>query len=334
MKRKNNLYNQIPIHENLREAFRKAAKGKHGRSEVILFRSDFDANIEKIRHQLLDKSPDIGHYRFFQVRDPKPRSICAASFPERVLHHAIMNICEPVLDACAISDSYACRKGKGNRKALAKAKAFSKQFPWYLKLDIRKYFDTADHEIMIQLLSKRIKDRDVLMLFRKILDTYSTAQDKGIPIGNLISQHLANFYLDTFDHQIKEERRIRGYLRYMDDFVLFGNSKSFLRTELELVRLFLKDKLELELRNNIQLNKCIRGIPFLGFRVFPNKISLSPRSLRRFSIKFREYENNYLHGLWTDTEFVRHMESLADFTKAADSAGFRRNVIQQFGVLS
>ncbi len=334
MKRAKNLYHLIPAHENLREAFRKAAKGKQDNSGVILFRSNFDANIQKLQEQLLRKEPDIGHYHFFVVRDPKVRTICAASFPERVLHHAIMNVCEPFLDSYAIYDSYACRKGKGNRKALARAQKFARRYSWYLKLDISKYFDSIDHAIVIQLLSRRFKDADLLMLFHKILDTYHTQPGKGVPIGNLISQHLANFYLGALDHWIKELRRIKGYVRYMDDFILFSEEKSVLKAELKEIEHFLENHLKLTLKHNIQLNQSYRGIPFLGFRVFPNHIRLLPQSMRRFSKKLREYEQNYYEGIWSEKELVRHTEPLIDFTNAGDSLRFRRLIIERFGVLS
>ncbi len=289
MRRTNNLYSLISTHENLREAFRKAARGKRDRKEVIAFQADFDANIQRIRDQLLENEPDIGHYHFFTVRDPKVRTICAASFPERVLHHGIINICEPVLDRYAIFDSYACRQGKGNRKALARAEMFAKKNKWYLKLDISKYFDSIDHNVMMRLLYRKFKEPELLELFRRILETYHTSPNKGVPIGNLISQHLANFYLGHLDHWLKEVRKIKGYVRYMDDFILFGPEKSFLKTELSETRTFLKTELKLNLKANIQLNQCRLGIPFLGFRVFPNHIRLSPRSLRRYSKKMREY---------------------------------------------
>jgi RNA-directed DNA polymerase len=128
MIRAGNLYNRISTYENLCLSFWKAARGKQLRSDVITFRKNFDANIKKLQNDLLRHMPDVGHYRFFKVFDPKPRSICAASFAERVLHHAIMNICEPFLEAYAIHDSYACRKGKGNRKALKRAQDFSRSF--------------------------------------------------------------------------------------------------------------------------------------------------------------------------------------------------------------
>jgi RNA-directed DNA polymerase len=295
---------------------------------------DFDANIAKIRDGLVRHAPDIGHYRFFRVHDPKPRDICAASFPERVLHHAVMNVCEPVLEAYAVFDSYACRKGKGNLKALNRARVFSNRFPWYLKLDIRKYFDSIDHDVLLRLLSRRFKDRSLMALFEQLLNTYHTRPGKGMPIGNLISQHLANFYLGSFDHWIKEARRVPGYLRYMDDTLCFGPDRKYLNAELDAIRGFLKRELALDLKENIQLNRCRNGIPFLGFRGFPDRIRLSPMSRKRFANKFIEYERRWQDGVWSQAELVRHMEPLIAFTQLAGARSFRRNVIQRFGVSS
>ncbi len=334
MKRTKGLYPLIPTYENLCRAFRKAAKGKQNRKEVIAFRKDFETNIMKIRDQLLRHEPDIGRYYFFHVFDPKLRSICAASFPERVLHHAIMNICEPALESYMIYDSYACRKGKGNLPALQRAQRCSRNLAWYLKLDIRKYFDTIDHSIMMRLLSQRFKDKELLLLFQKLLETYHTMQGKGMPIGNLISQHLANFYLGCLDHWIKEERRIKSYIRYMDDMLIFGVDKAYLKNELGHIREFLSQKLELELKDNIQLNRCSKGIPFLGFRVFPRTIRLLPGGRKRFVQKFRKYERKWQKGEWSSHELVQRLEPLVEYTKAADAKGFRRNVIENFGVSS
>ena len=334
MIRAGNLYQQIPGYDNLYLAFWKAARGKQLRSDVIAFRQNFDANIKKLHEDLKRHEPDIGNYRFFRVFDPKLRCICAASFPERVLHHAVMNVCEKVLEAYAIHDSYACRKGKGNRKALARAQFFSRRFEWYLKLDIRKYFDSIDHKILISQLSRRFKDRDLLSLFKMILDTYHTSPGKGMPIGNLISQHLANYYLGVFDHWVKEELKILGYLRYMDDFILFGPDRAYLKNALVQVKIFLKTELSLDLKENIQLNRCVCGIPFIGYRVFPSHIRLSPRSRKRFIAKFKQYEKRWQNGEWSERDLVRHMEPLIEFTRAARSDAFRNNVIKQFGVSS
>ena len=334
MKRAGNLYYSIPGYENLRLAFWKAAKGKRDRSEVISFIKDFDNNIKKLKDQLLNRNLDIGHYYFFKVHDPKPRSICAASFPERVLHHAIMNVCEPILDSYAIHDSYACRKGKGTHRAKKKAQTYTREYNWYLKLDIRKYFDSIDHFIMIRLLSRRIKDMELILLFQRLLDTYQTETGKGMPIGNLISQHLANFYLGYFDHWVKEIRKVKPYIRYMDDFILFGHDKAYLKNELEEIKLFLATELELELKHNIQLNRCARGVPFLGFRIFEGKIDLSPRSRQRFVQKFRQYERKLSHGEWSEETLSCHMLPLVEFTRAGNTNGFRRSVIERFGFSS
>lgn len=334
MKRAGDLYERIPAYENLCLAFWKAARGKQDRREVIAFRRDFDDNIQSLRDQLRRHDPVVGRYRFFRINDPKPRDICAAAFPERVLHHAVMNVCEPVLESCAIHDSYACRRGKGNRRALLRAQAFARRWEWYLKLDIRRYFDSIDHAVMMDLLARRFKDGDLLDLFRKLLNTYHIRPGKGMPIGNLISQHLANFYLGRLDHWVKEERRIRGYLRFMDDFILYGPEREFLKQELVLLREFLAENLALELKDDIQLNRCRRGIPFIGYRVFPGRIRLSPRSRRRFSRKFRQYEKHWHEGEWTTGELVRRMNALIAFTRMADAGGFRRHVLERYGVPS
>ena len=334
MKRIGGLYHQIHSYENLCLAFWKAAKGKQDRREVVVFRENFEVKIQKLRRELIDHEPDIGHYHFFKVFDPKHRSICAATFPERVLHHAIMNILEPVPEAYAIYDTYACRKGKGSRKALARAQKFARKYTWYLKIDIRKYFDSIDHDIVLHLLARRTKDKDLLRLFEKLLNTYHIRPGKGMPIGNLISQHSANFYLGSFDHWIKEEGRIKGYLRYMDDMLIFGHDRKELKTLLEQAEYYLKHKLDLQINPNIQLNRCRQGFTFLGYRVFPSRISLSSRSKRRFLNKFKVYENNWHIGKWSTQELIRHMEPLIDFTRFANAENLRRSVIRRFGVPS
>jgi len=334
MKRKGNLYWKISLYDNLCHAFNKAAKGKQKHAEVVEFKKNFNENINCLILQLKNYEPDIGHYRFFRVHDPKLRSICAASFKEKVLHHAIMNICEPVLESYSIYDSYACRIGKGTRKAINRALKFSRATKWYLKLDIKKYFDSIDHKITLKLLERQFKEKRLIDLFEKLLNTYHTKKGKGVPIGNLISQHLANFYLGSFDHWIKEERKISYYIRYMDDFIIFGKYKSQLKTELEEIRYFLKTKLELDLKSNIQLNRNTHGITFLGYRVFPNKILLSKQSQKRFVKKFRKYEAHWINGQWGIHDLIRHMEPLIDFTKGAGSNGFRSYVIERFGVSS
>jgi len=330
MKRAGNLYHRIYDYENLCLAFYKAARGKRTRSEVIEFESHFSFNIGKVRGQLIRHQPDIGHYRYFTVYDPKLRSICAAFFPERVLHHAVMNVCEPVFESKGLYDSYACRKGKGSHKAIIRAQGYAEQFGWYLKVDVKKYFDSVDHSVMMELLSHYFKDRPLLLLFQKLLDTYHLEPGKGMPIGNLISQHLANVYLTGFDHFIKEVRRIKGYVRYMDDMLFFGHTKEYLKNEIKKITSYLCEELQLELKSAMQLNKTRLGIPFLGYRVFAHRLRLTAQSRKRLFRKFKAYERKWEDGLWDTDELVRHMEPLINFSTKA----LRRDMIQLYGIWS
>ncbi|MEZ4599557.1 MAG: reverse transcriptase/maturase family protein [Syntrophotaleaceae bacterium] len=332
MKRTGNLYPKIAEPDNLRLAFNKAVRGKRSRNEVIRFQRRLDENLAELHRQLIEERVAVGDYRFFTVHDPKQRLICAAAFPERVLHHAVMNVCEPVLDAYALDDSYACRKGKGSQRALERARYFTGRYGWYLKLDIRRYFDSIDHAVLLGLLRRRFKDRRLLALLERIFDSYETCPGKGLPIGNLVSQHMANFYLGYLDHWLKEERRVPGYVRYMDDFVLFADEKQRLLQELAQIRRFLEERLQLALKDNVQLNRCRRGLPFLGFRVLPGSIRLAPRSRRRFVEKFCHYEGLWNEGVWDESTLARHMTPLVEFTRAGRATGFRRHVLEQYGV--
>lgn len=335
MKRTGNLYAQIACQDNIRLAFLKAAKGKQSRRDVIAFRRNLEENVTRLRIQLEERKPDIGHYRYFDVFDPKKRRICAASFPERVLHHAMMNVCEPVLESYAIYDSYACRTGKGGQKAILRAQAYARKYEWHLKLDVRKYFDSIDHDILLKRLARHFREKDILLLFVKIIDTYAVEAGKGLPIGNLVSQHLANFYLSVFDHWVKEEQKAQGYVRYMDDLLIFDSDRRRLMKEiLPSVKEFLKSRLALDLKPDTQMNRSSMGMPFLGYRIYPQKILLAPRSKRRFINKFRSYEAKQQKGEWSEHELVRHMTPLIEFTRFADSEGFRGNVLSRFGVLS
>lgn len=334
MARGRGLYHLIAEPDNLRLAFKKAVRGKSDRREVIDFRNNLDDNLAWMRTELLTGDIRIGPYRFFTIKDPKERVICAAPFRDRILHHAIMNICEPELERYSIHDSYACRPGKGQHRALKRAQHFSRRTTWYLKLDIRKYFDSIRHDTLLQLLSRRFYDQRLMELFSHITRSYQTSPGRGIPIGNLISQHFANFYLGALDHWLLEERKADGYIRYMDDFIVFAQDRETLKTRLAEIEEFLSERLRLILKDNRQLNRCSAGIPFLGFRIFPHATLLSPRSRSRFASKLKHYEQQCEDGSLPERELVRRVSSLVSFTSAADAAGFRRSVLSRQGVPS
>lgn len=328
MKRAGNLFAAIAEFDNLRQAFLKARRGKQERPAVREFAADLDRNITRLHRGLLGFEPlDIGNYRYFMVYDPKPRMICAAAFPERVLHHAIMNVCEPVFERYAIFDSYACRLGKGGDRALKRAQYFCRRYGWYLKIDMRKYFDSINHAIMQKLLARRFREKKLLGLFADLLASYETRPGRGLPIGNLISQHLANFYLGYFDHWLKEDVRLKGYLRYMDDCLLFADDKAILKGYLARLTNFLDHDLGLRLKDNTQLNRTICGIPFLGYRVYGERMRLSAVSRRRFLNKLKLYEKLFSQGVWNALTLQRHVEPLLVYVARAETIGLRRKVL-------
>lgn len=334
MKRRGHLLEAIADPANLRLAFWKAAKGKRAKADCRAFQEKLDANLAALRADLLAGQTRAGAYHYFTIHDPKERTICAASFRERVLHHALMNVCEPVLERAAIFDSYACRKGKGQLAAVRRAESYARHYGWFLKLDIRKYFDSVDHGTLQALLRRKFKDPTVLALFDQVLASYQTAPGRGLPIGNLTSQHFANFYLSPLDRFLKEALLRQAYVRYMDDFVVWGESGAELRAVWREVEAFLTAELRLELKRSVALNKTAFGIDFLGYRLHPGELRLTRRSKLRFSRKFRRYEREHADGRWTERQLQQRMQALVAFTLPAQSRNWRRHVMQRFGVVA
>ena len=334
MRRAGQLIAAIADPNNLRLAFWKAAKGKRGKADCRLFQEHLDDRLDEMREQLLAGTVRVGDYHYFTIHDPKERTICAASFRERVLHHALMNVCEPMLERAAVFDSYACRKGKGRLAAVARALRFARQYGWFLKMDVRKYFDSIDHAILAGLLRRKFKDEAVLGMFERILESYQTAPGRGLPIGSLTSQHFANFYLGPLDRFIKEHLRRRACVRYMDDFVVWGSSGAELREVCGQVREFLASELKLELKGNPAINRTTQGMDFLGYRIFPEVLRLARRSKVRFERKFRRYEETYLTGQWSELTLQQRMTALQAFILPADSRAFRIHALSRFGVVA
>ena len=309
--------------ENLQEAFLKAARGKKGKREVIKFRVDLQKNLLSLRKTLLSGEARIGDYHYFKVYDPKERVICAAAFPERVLHHAIMNVCEPVLERASVFDSYACRVGKGQFACASRAQRFSRGFAHYLKFDVRKYFDSIPHRSLLRILDAKYRDPGLSRLFGRLLSSYSTLPGRGLPIGNLCSQHFANFYLGSLDRFIKENLRCRGYVRYMDDFVLWHSDLGWLRDAGGRIRDFAKDELSLDLKPAIT-GRVQEGLTLVGFCIFPFSVRLSGRSKRRYLRKRRELDSMLAAGQISEPEAAGRYASLEAFAGFAGIAGLRK----------
>jgi len=326
MKREGALIEQVADMENLCLAYWKARKGKEGKQEVITFVRDLDRNLSSLHNQILCGNVAVGNYHYFTIYDPKERKICAASFSERVLHHALMNVCHANFEKYQVFHSYASRIGKGTFAAVKQAALYQKQYRWFLKLDVRKYFDSIDQSILISLLKRRFKDQFLLRIFTMIIGSYETASGKGLPIGNLTSQYFANHYLACADHFLLEELQPAAYVRYMDDMVIWDNDKNRLLQIGKLFKLFIAEVLFLQLKP-FCLNRSEKGLPFCGFLFYPSKIRLNKNSRQRFASKIKKYWNHVELGEWSQSEFQLHITPLLAFTKHADSHGLRKNII-------
>lgn len=330
MKRYGQLIEKIADPDNLRFAFWKAKKGKSQKPDVIAYSENLDANLIQLRQEILSSAPNIGNYHYFKIYDPKERLICAASFHERVLHHALMNICHDAFERFQVYESYATRKGKGTYAALHQAEKHQRRYKWFLKMDIRKYFDSIHHSTLIKLLERRFKDKKVLSIFEQIIASYTTSPNIGLPIGNLTSQYFANYYLAYADRFIKQTLLLPAYVRYMDDMVVWSNDKSELLEARKRIKAFLEQELHLTLKI-AYLNRTTHGLDFVGYRLFHSTTTLSKRSQKRFKQKYQAYYQNYTTGKWSEATYQRHILPLLAFTDYSNSNHFRSKIIQNIG---
>lgn len=307
MKTYKNLFAQIISFENILLASYKAAKGKRERYYVIDFFIKLEENIYRLQRELLQQSYYPGGYTTFRIYNTKPRKISAAPFRDRVVHHALINVIGPLLERSFIYDSYANRVGKGTHKAIRRFQSYLRRYDWVLQGDIKKYFPSIDHEILKSLFRKKMADSKTLWLIDTIIDgsnkqeaidDYFPGDDlfapyqrrKGLPIGNLTSQFFANFYLNPFDHFVKEKLRCPAYLRYVDDFVLFSHSKRELQEWRQRISKFIEHyRLRLKPRG-VHLYPARNGNRFLGQVVFRTHRRLAGENVRRFRKRLRKWE--------------------------------------------
>jgi hypothetical protein len=317
---------QVADVDNLRAAFWKAQQGKSGKADVALFRAHLDGRLQEAREQLLDGSYRFGQYRYFTVYDPKERVICAASFGERVVHHAIMNVCAADFDHRQIPHSYACRTGKGTFAAVAQAARYQQEYRWFLKLDVRKYFNSISHDVLLEKLERMYKDPGLLSLLWRIIDSYHACDGTGVPIGNLTSQYFANHYLSFADRYTLGSLRIPAYVRYMDDMLLWANDRSELLDKGLQLEAFIGSALQLQLKPFV-LNKVEHGLPALGFLLYPHRIRLNRRSRQRFAEKLREDYRLLDSGEIGEAQFAGRALSLYGFIGHAESRNFARRIV-------
>lgn len=310
--------------ENLSRAFWRAASGKRDRADVQAFGARLDLELTTLRAGILDESVSVGELRSFRIRDPKPRTIHAPCFRERVLHHALIEQIGPVLDRALVADTFACRVGKGTLAAALRAREYARRFPWFVKVDIASFFASIDHASLEEQLARRIKGASVLRLCGRIIDAFETEPGKGLPIGALTSQHFANTYLSGLDRLLLEELRVAGMVRYMDDVVSWHRTRQQAREALRAVEDFARERLALRLHPSCQLQRSRQGLTFCGFRIHPNQLRLTRRRKQRYARSRERWEAAHRLGLVGDAALQAGYAAALGITAHAAAAGWRR----------
>ncbi len=343
-----NLWPQVVSWENLLRAYRKCRRRKRYRQPATEFDFAWEEHLLRLQRDLVDGTYEHGPYRHFQISDPKPRQISAAPFRDRIVHHALVSVLEPIFERGFIHDSYACRVGKGTHRALQRVQYFQRRYPWCLQTDIVKFFPSVDHEILLTTIRRRIADRQVLGLIEAILATGDDAlgadvapawfggddllgalRPRGLPIGNLTSQFFANVLLDPMDHYVKESLGIPGYVRYADDLLLFGESKpqlwdcaSRLAERLGSYRLRLHPR-------KTHVSPTDGDLTYLGFRVSRQGLRLSQQGLRRFIRRSRRQRRQFENGEFSLRDVPASITAWKSHLQRSNSRSISRALIAQ-----
>lgn len=337
-----NLYPKIYDFENLYQSYLKARKGKRYQSDVLKFTANLEENLIGIQNELIWNQYQSGEYHFFKVFEPKERDVAALPFRDRVVHHAIINVIEPIFEKRFIHDSYACRVGKGTHAGADRAQRFMRIVKrnhsrvYALKADVSKYFASIDHDILLKQMRRRIACHETMMLLETIL---ASTPSPGIPIGNLTSQLFANIYLNDLDEFCKHTLRERFYVRYMDDFVIMHHDKQHLHKIREQIEWFLATELKLKTNHKTSVfpisDRNGRSLDFLGYKIWPTHRKLRKDSIKRFKRRLKRMQNQYASGtknlpeirqqIMTFLAHADHANSKTTVERITNKAVFRRN---------
>jgi len=341
MKRHKHLFDDITAFENLLRAAEKAQKGKRFTPATAQFNHRLESELLQLQEELQTQTYRLGRYKEFYINDPKPRMISAAPYRDRVVHHALCNVIEPIFERTFIYDSYACRKGKGTHAGVDRLTRFMQTNDYALKCDIKKYFPSIDHEILKGLIRRKIGCARTLWLIDLIIDgsnpqeevpDYFAGDDlfapsqrrKGIPIGNQTSQFFANVYLNGFDHFVKEELGCRHYVRYVDDFATLGDDKGWLWEVKAAIEEYLETRLRLRLHPKKQwVLPVTDGVDFLGYRVFPTHRRVRRSSGWRFARRLKRMQEQYRKGTIDLAKVRQRIASWLGHAAHADTYGLR-----------
>ncbi len=305
-----NLWSQIVSFENLLRGYNEARKGKRYQFEVLRFSDCLEENIFRIQDDLIAGRWRPSPFReFIKVDTLKRRLIQAPAFCDRVVHHALVGITQPFMERKWIYDSYACRRGKGVHRCVSRTKDFLYrawrmwEHVYVLQADISKYFQSINHKILLNILQRTFREKEVLSLYQTIIETNNTT-GQGIPIGALTSQTLANHYLSEVDHFVKEKLRVKFYIRYMDDMIILGSSKEYLKDILVELKLFIETKLELHLNPKTHIYPACQGVDFTGYRIWKTHILPRKRNVKAAKKRFKSISKRYAKGE-VDLEYAK-----------------------------
>lgn len=347
MKSYRNLYPQIITWFNVYAAWRKARKGKRGKVPAATFEYHLEDNLLALQRELTDKTYQPGPYNSFYIHEPKRRLISAAPFRDRVVHHALCNIIEPIFERSFVADSYANRMGKGTHRALDCCQAYSRRFQYVLQCDVRQFFPSIDHAILRAQMAHKIDDEETLWLIDQILasgrgvlseqyqmtwfpgdDLLAATRPRGLPIGNLTSQFWANCYMNGFDHFIKRDLKCKGYVRYVDDFLLFADDKDMLHAWYTAVDEKLAE-LRLTMHPHAQPRPVTEGIPFLGFTVYPTHRRVKRRKVVHYRRKLRGQLARYSEEEIDQQALKASIQGWINHVRYGDTWGLREAVLRE-----
>jgi RNA-directed DNA polymerase len=331
VRRVGGLWLKVASFDALLAAAKRAASGKRTARSAARFLERAEVEALALERELLSGTWRPGRGSSFEITDPKPRTITAVPFRDQVVHHALMAALEPVFERRMIFDSYACRTGKGTHRALSRARHFVRRFAYFLKMDVASFFPSTPHASVMEALSRVVKDRDVLALCATILrGPPGEESDRGLPIGSLTSQWFANLLLDRLDHHVKETMRIPGYLRYMDDFVLFADERARLHEARADVEAYLASPLGLRAKPKATLlAPTSQGLPFLGWLVFRGLTRVRPANLRRFRWRLRQRRWEVARGLRSAESYRQGVASVYEMLRHGSTLALRRGLSER-----
>lgn len=343
MKRYGDLWDHMISFPSLFRAARKARRGKRLRPDVALFEYHLERNLWRLHEELRTLQYVPGPYHTFLIHEPKQRQISAAPYRDRVVHHALTTVLDTVFEPGFIDDSYACRQGKGTHAAVDRAQSFARRFRYVLKTDIRKFFPSIDHQILVQQIERKIKDPSVMWLVRRIVDASNEQEPilnwfpgddlfapaerrRGLPIGNQTSQFFANAYLNPLDHFVQESLRVGGYVRYADDMLVFEHDKRrLIDIRAKMIAFLGRLRLKLHPRKS-EIFPVASGIPYLGYRLFPTQRQVAKSNVLRFRRRIRKMQAAFADGEITLAEIQQRMISWLGHARQGSSSVWQEAV--------